>query len=133
MASFEVIGFINNIKYLQDSVMVFVDEFRKGYRKSDGTIVDDRYFSWKILYKGYFKKYINGHFNEKMLVKVKGEVLPYAIEQGECVDGYSVIGETINLFSYPRATAKLEQQMLKESAMLMDEKPDIEGFHQPDF
>ena len=42
MADFTVIGYINNIKYLQDSCLVFLDEFRKGFRKKDGTIVDDK-------------------------------------------------------------------------------------------
>lgn len=133
MASFECIGFINNVKYLPDSVLVFIDEFRKGYRKSDGTVVDDRYITWKVVYKPYFKKYINGHFNNGMLVKVKGEVLPYVVEHGQVLDGYSVIGETINLFSYPRASAKMEQRMLKDSLDYDGDKPDLDEYNRPDF
>ena len=133
MASFECIGFINNVKYLPDSVLVFIDEFRKGYRKGDGTVVDDRYITWKVVYKPYFKKYINGHFNNGMLVKVKGEVLPYVVEHGQVLDGYSVIGETINLFSYPRASAKMEQRMFKDSLPDDGEKPDLDSYNRPDF
>lgn len=133
MADFTVIGYINNIKYLQDSCLVFLDEFRKGFRKKDGTIVDDKYLSWKCIFKPYFKKYINEQFNQGMLVQVKGEIMPYAIEKEHLVDGYSVIGQTINLASYPRASVKQEAKMIKDSQMYASETPDLEGFNAPDF
>ena len=133
MADFTVIGYINNIKYLQDSCLVFLDEFRKGFRKKDGTIVDDKYLSWKCIFKTYFKKYINEQFNKGMLVQVKGEIMPYAIEKEHLVDGYSVIGQTINLASYPRASVKQEAKMIKDSQMHASEMPDLEGFNAPDF
>lgn len=133
MADFTVIGYINNIKYLQDSCLVFLDEFRKGFRKKDGTIVDDKYLSWKCIFKPYFKKYINEQFNQGMLVQVKGEIMPYAIEKEHLVDGYSVIGQTINVASYPRASVKQEAKMIKDSQMHASETPDLEGFNSPDF
>ena len=133
MADFTVIGYINNIKYLQDSCLVFLDEFRKGFRKKDGTIVDDKYLSWKCIFKTYFKKYINEQFNKGMLVQVKGEIMPYAIEKEHLVDGYSVIGQTINVASYPRASVKQEAKMIKDSQMHASETPDLEGFNAPDF
>lgn len=133
MADFTVIGYINNVKYLQDSCLVFLDEFRKGFRKKDGTIVDDKYLSWKCIFKPYFKKYINEHFNQGMLVQVKGEIMPYAIEKEHLVDGYSVIGQTINVASFPRASVKQEQRMIKDSQMHASETPDLEGFNAPDF
>lgn len=133
MADFTVIGYINNIKYLQDSCLVFLDEFRKGFRKKDGTIVDDKYLSWKCIFKPYFKKYINEQFNKGMLVQVKGEIMPYAIEKEHLVDGYSVIGQTINVASYPRASVKQEAKMIKDSQMHASETPDLEGFNAPDF
>ena len=133
MADFTVIGYINNIKYLQDSCLVFIDEFRKGFRKKDGTIVDDKYLFWKCIFKTYFKKYINEQFNQGMLVQVKGEIMPYAIEKEHLVDGYSVIGQTINVASYPRASVKQEAKMIKDSQMHASETPDLEGFNAPDF
>ena len=133
MADFTVTGYINNIKYLQDSCLVFLDEFRKGFRKKDGTIVDDKYLSWKCIFKTYFKKYINEQFNQGMLVQVKGEIMPYAIEKEHLVDGYSVIGQTINIASYPRASVKQEAKMIKDSQMHASETPDLEGFNAPDF
>ena len=133
MADFTVIGYINNIKYLQDSCLVFLDEFRKGFRKKDGTIVDDKYLSWKCIFKPYFKKYINEQFNQGMLVQVKGEIMPYAIEKEQLVNGYSVIGQTVNIASYPRASVKQEQRMIKDSQMHASETPDLDGFNAPDF
>lgn len=74
MASFETTAFISQIKYLPNSVIVYLDEFHKGYKNSDGTIVDDRYVQFKTVWKPYFRKYINDHFSQGMLVQVKGEV-----------------------------------------------------------
>ena len=133
MAAFSVIGFIDAVKILPDSCILFLSEYKKGYRKTDGTIVDDKYVSWKIIYKGYFIKYITSHFGKGMLVEVKGEVLPYAIEHGQAVEGVSVIGQTCNLYSYPRYNAKQELKMIKESQAVSNELPDLDDFNKPDF
>ena len=133
MASFQCVGFVEALKILSDSCILFLSEYKKGYRKSDGTIVDDKYVSWKIIYKGYFIKYITSHFGKGMLVEVKGEVLPYAIEHGQAVEGVSVIGQTCNIYSYPRYGAKQEQKMIKESQAVSNELPDLEDFNKPDF
>lgn len=133
MASFYVVGFLESVKILPDSCILFLSEYKKGYKKSDGTIVNDRYVSWKIIYKGYFTKYITSHFGKGMLVEVKGEVLPYAIEHGQAVEGVSVIGQTCNLYSYPRYNAKQEVKMIKESQLASEEHPDLESYNQPDF
>ena len=133
MAAFHVIGFINTIKYLPDACLVFIDEYKAGYKKPNGDIVEDKYISWKVIYKGYFKKYINTHFNNGMLVEVKGDIRPYAIEKEKIIDGYSVIGETINIYSYPRASVKQEQRMVKDSQLHASGTPDLETFNRPDF
>lgn len=135
MASFSVIGFIESIKYLPNNggCLVFVTEFKKGYRKSDGEIVDDKYLSWKCIYKQGLVKYINNHFNRGMLVEIKGEVLPYSIEHDKIVDGYSVIGQTLNMYSFPRSQIRSEEKMIKESQNTFDEKPDLEGYNKDDF
>lgn len=133
MASFEVIGLVNTIKYMPNHCLVFVDEFKKGYKKQDGTRVDDRYISWKCIFKPYFKKYINEHFSNGMLVQVKGEVMPYAIDHDKLVEGYSVIGQAINMASYPKSMLKQEKRMIKESMANSDAIPDLESFNQPDF
>ena len=133
MASVSIIGFIDKVKYLPDSVLVFVSEFKKGFRRKDGTIVDDKYMSWKTIWKPYFRKYITEHFNDGMLVEIKGDILPYAIDHDKIIDGYSCIGQCINLFSFPRASVKQEQRMQKESQLHGDGTPDLDGFNQPDF
>ena len=133
MASFETIAFISQIKYLPNSVVVYLDEYHKGYKTSDGTIVDDKYVQFKTVWKPYFKKYINEHFSIGMLVQVKGDMLPYAIENQNYVAGYSIIGQCINIFSYPKYNAKQEIKMIKESQMNSDEQPDLEAYNKPDF
>ena len=133
MASFEVIGLVNTIKYMPDHCLVFIDEFKKGYKKQDGTRVEDRYISWKCIFKSYFKKYINEHFSNGMLVQVKGEVMPYAIDHDRLVDGYSVIGQTINMASYPKSMLKQERRMIKESLENSNEKPNLQNHLTPDF
>lgn len=133
MASFSVIGFVDSVKLLQDACLLYVSEFKKGYKKSNGEYVDDRYMTWKIIYKGYFRKYLMEHFNKGMLVEVKADIVPYAIEHGKTVEGFSVIGQTCNLFSYPRSSVKGEMKMIKDSQLHSDEAPDLEGYIQPDF
>lgn len=135
MASFQLIGFIDSIKYLpnQGGCFVFVSEFKKGYKKSNGEFVDDRYMSWKVIFKQGLTNYINNHFSNGMLVEIKGDVLPYAIEREELIQGYSVIGQTINLFSFPRSCVRQEQRIINESQMHTHEMPDLEEYKKPDF
>ena len=133
MASFYVVGFLESVRVLPDSCILFLSEYKKGYKRSDGTVVDDKYHSWKVIFKGYFIKYITTHFGKGMLVDVKGDIVPYAIEHGQVTDGYSVIGQTCNMFSYPRYSVKQENKMIKESIENSNAIPDLESFNQPDF
>lgn len=135
MASFQLVGFIESIKYLpnQGGCFVFLSEYKKGYKKQDGEIVQDKYMSWKIIFKQGLVNYINNHFSNGMLVEIKGEILPYAIKNQEIMDGYSVIGQCINLFGFPRATLRQEQRMIKESQLNMDETPNLDDHIKPDF
>ena len=133
MASWQCVGFVDAVKVLPDACILFLSEYKKGYKKTDGTIVDDKYHSWKIIFKGYFIKYLTTHFNKGMLVEVKGDIVPYAIEHGQIIDGYSIIGQTCNLFSYPRYSVKQEQKMIKDSIANADAAPDLESFNSPDF
>lgn len=133
MASWECIGFVDAVKVLPDACILFLSEYKKGYKRSDGTVVDDKYHSWKVIFKGYFIKYITTHFGNGMLVDVKGDIVPYAIEHGQVTEGYSVIGQTCNMFSYPRYSVKQENKMIKESIENSNAIPDLESFNQPDF
>lgn len=133
MAAFSVIGTIENVKYLSDSCILYVTEYKKGYKKSDGTIVDDKYFQWRVIFKKYFSKYISSHFGTGMLVEVKAEIYPYAIENGNVTEGFSVIGQTCNLFCYPRRAIKMEQKIIKESQSGVDDVPNLEDYQSADF
>lgn len=137
MASFSVIGFIDSIKVLDGSCLLVLSEYRKGYTRSDGVKVQDRWLSWSIIFKSYFKRYLFEHFSRGMLVEVKGEVLPYVVERGVEKDGgYSVIGQTCNLFSYPRQSVmhKAEERMIRDSQLGDDGRlPDLDGYNEPDF
>ena len=133
MASWQCVGFVDAVKVLPDACILFLSEYKKGYKKTDGTIVDDKYHSWKIIFKEYFIKYLTTHFNKGMLVEVKGDIVPYAIEHGQIIDGYSIIGQTCNLFSYPRYSVKQERKMIKDSMDNADAIPDLESFNSPDF
>lgn len=135
MADFHVIGHISNIKYLPDCILVYIDENKSGYRKSNGDIVDDRVLSWKCIFSGNDSKrsYIDRFFNRGMLVQVKGELIPYSVENGKMCDGYSVFIQTINRFAYPTTSVKREQRLVKDSRCSEGETPDIESFNSPDF
>ena len=133
MASWQCIGFVDAVKVLPDACMLFLSEYKKGYKKSDGTTIEDKYHSWKVIFKGYFIKYLTTHFGKGMLVEVKGEITPYAIEHGQITEGYSIIGQTCNMYSYPRYTVKQENKMIKESMDSANMLPDLESYNQPDF
>lgn len=133
MNRFIVQGFINTIKYLPDACVVYIDDFKKGYKKKNGEVVDDKYFSWKIIFKGYFKKYINDHFSNGMLVEIDAEMYPYAIQNGKLIDGYSCLGKSIDISSYPRSSVKQEIRMIKESQQTSSGIPDLDTYNSPDF
>lgn len=133
MADFQVIGYINTIKYLPDACILFVDEYKNGYTKKNGEKVQDAYWSWRCIFKAYFKDFVNKHFSRGMLVQVKGEIKPFTLVNDDIQDGYSVIGQTINLYSYPRYGTKLEKKNIKESELHSIGTPNIEEYMKDDF
>lgn len=135
MGNITLIGVIDSVKYLPNSGggFVFLSEYKHGYKKSNGEVVDDKYLSWKCVFKDGLSKYINQHFSKGMVVEIKGEAFPYAIEHDRIVEGYSVILQTINMFSVPRTMLRMEQRMQKDSQLHASEKPDLEGFCEDDF
>lgn len=134
MNRFILEGTINAIKYLNDSVLVFVDEVEKGYQKNDGTRVDDTMYTWKVIFKANpFKQYITKFFNEGSLVEIDAKMRPYAMENGQPVEGYSCIGISINRGSYARAAFRKEKKLISESQDASIEKPNLEEYNKPDF
>lgn len=134
MASWETNAFVSQVKYLPSgSVLVFLDEYHSGYKRGDGVVVEEKYVTFKTVWKPYFRKYINEHFNVGMYVNVKGDMLPYAIEQDVVVDGYTIIGQTINLASFPKGSLRREIKMKKESELHSIGEPDVDGYLDSDF
>jgi hypothetical protein len=135
MANITIVGIIDSIKYLPNNggCLVFLSEFKKGYRKSNGEVVDDKFLSWKCIFKQGLVNYINGHFNNGMVVEVKGEAFPYAIDHDQVIDGYSVMGQTMNMFSIPRPFLRMERKMQKESLLHSTGVPNPNDFNEPDF
>ena len=135
MADIQILGHISNIKFLSDSIVVVVDENKNGYMKPNGERVDSKVLTWRCILGGNESKrnYINKYFNRGMLVQIKGEILPYAVEHGELVDGYSVFIQAINRASYPTTTIKQEKRMIRDSQMASNEHPNLEAYNKPDF
>lgn len=135
MASFSVIGIIDNIKYLPNNngCLVFISEYKRGYKKTNGEKVDDKYMSWKCYFKQGLVNYINGHFNTGMIVEVKGEIYPFASENGQTIEGYSVNAQTLNMYSLPRVYSHAERKMMKDSQLHSSGTPDLEDYNSPDF
>lgn len=135
MAAISIIGIVEGIKFLPNGggCFVFLSEYKRGYKKSDGTRVEDKYLSWKCIFKQGLVKYISEHFGNGMVVEVKGEVLPYAIERESIVEGYSVIGQTMNMFSVPRTQLRKEQRMVRESMLYSSGTPNLEAYNQEEF
>lgn len=133
MADFSVTGYINTIKYLQDGCLVYIDEIKAGFKRKDGTYVDDKVFQWRCIFNAYFKKFINEHFSENMFVQVKGEIMPYAITHDEIIEGYSVLGQCINRASYPKQSKRREIKQIKDSTMHDIGTPNVDEYMRKDF
>ena len=133
MADFHVIGYINAIKYLPDGCLVFIDEIKAGFKRKDGTSVDDKILQWKCIFNAYFKKFINEHFSENMLVQIKGEITPFAVSHDEIIDGYSVLGQCINRASYPKLSTRREVKQIKDSIMHDIGTPNVDEYMRQDF
>jgi hypothetical protein len=133
MNRFILTGEIRVIKYLPDSIILYIDDMERGYKRADGVIVDDIFFSWKVVFSNNYKNFIVKFFNEGMLVDIDAKMRPFAVEQGESTQGYSCLGLSIQRSSYIKRNAKQELKMIKESQLASDEHPDLESYNQPDF
>ena len=133
MNRFILQGTISAIKYLENSCIVYVDEYRKGYKKSNGDTVNEKYFQWKVVFKAHFKGYISKFFGEGMVVEIDAEMYPYAISNGNMIDGYSCIGKSIDISSFPKIGAKQEIKMIKDSQETGIGTPDLDAYKEPDF
>lgn len=133
MADVLIVGTIEGIRYFDSHAVVNVSEYKQGYKKKDGEVVDDSIVTWKVYYKPYFKKYLASNFDNGMYVKIKGVIVPYVRDKsGVFSDGYTIFGETINREPYPK-NLRRERRMIKESQEKSSGCPDIENFTKDDF
>lgn len=133
MNRFILTGEIRTIKYLPDSIVLYIDDMERGYKRADGVTVDDMFFSWKVVFSNNFKNFIVKFFNEGMLVDIDAKMRPFAVKRGESTQGYSCLGLSIQRSSYIKRYSKQEVKMIKESQLNSDEEPDLDTFIQPDF
>lgn len=133
MADFQVTGVLEGFKTLETAMVVTVSELRLGYKKKNGTQVNEQVLTWTIVFKPYFKKYISNNFYSGMLVQVKGMVFPFKKVGGEeYVDGCTVIGQTINVATHQKNVRK-EKQILRQSQAHNNTTPNLEDFMLSDF
>ena len=130
----DFLGHIEAIRYTDTAILITVSERRLGYRKKDGSIVDDEILNYKIIFKLGMRAYISKFFDTGMLVSIKGIVLPYAKDhQGNIVEGYSIIGETMSRAAYPSKGIRNEKRAIKESQISSSGTPDLDSYNEPDF
>lgn len=135
MADWSAEGHIMEVKYLPTCILIFFDEYRRGYTKPNGEVVKPSIWSWKCIFSGNESKriYITKYFNRGDYVKIKGEIAPFSVENKEVVEGNSVYVQTINKIAYPRKMLKQEIRMIKESQRNSDEEPNLEAYNGDDF
>lgn len=136
VASFIVNGIIEKISFLpnREGCVVSVVEYKRGFKKKNGEIVDDKYLHWKCIFRQSQVDFINSHFSKSMYVEVKGDIVPYSIENGRLVEpSYSVLGQTINMASYPPRSIELEYKNIKDSQLHSVGKPNLDGYMEDDF
>lgn len=133
MAEFSITGFIVGVRYLEQSVLVTVSENTLGFTRADGTIVEESVDTWCIIYKPYFKKYISSHFSRGMYVRIKGTIRPFSLNHNKAVDGYSVIGETINLAAFPKSSVRQEKRLTQNPAVDVMGEPNYRESKEMDF
>ena len=135
MADITLYGHIVGIRYKETCVNVTLVERKLGYKKKDGTKVKDELLTFVVTFKPYFKKYISSFFSTNMLVKVKGFLLPYikTNENEISSDGFTIIGQTIDIAPYPSTNMVQERKLIKESQNEFTEQPNLHDYNQPDF
>ena len=134
MNRFILQGRIHKIKYLEDCVVVYVDDKEPAYQTSSGSRVEEIYYTWKVQFKANpFKSFITKYFNEGSLVEIDAHMRPYSTRNNESVDGYTCFGISINRGSYVNPAHRSEQRLMKESQETSTEKPNLEEYLKPDF
>lgn len=152
MADFQVTGHISRIRRKNGVICVYVDEYMRGFRRSDGEVVQEKHLTWCCVFKNAFSNFLD-RVGIGGLVTIKGEILPYGRSIDEKVEGYTLLGQVINIASYPKFL-RTEEKLVRDSSKVLDDVrlsssggdnnadvvserdvsvPDIYGFSEPDF
>lgn len=129
-----MLGYIEGIRCNDNFVVVKLSVRRAGFRKKDGTNVAEEILIYRVIFASYMRKYISSHFDAGVYVKIKGNMLPYAKGKGgEIVDGYTILGQTMERASYPLQSSRISRKVLKESEGHDVGEPDLDDFMSADF
>lgn len=129
-----IFGFVESIRCNDNFVVVKVSVRRAGYKKKDGTVVGEEILVYRIMFASYMRRYISEHFDAGILVKIKGTMLPYAKDgKGDIVDGYTILGQTMERGTYPLQSSRISKKVLKDSVGHEVGNPDLDGFLSDDF
>ena len=134
MADITLFGHIEGIQYKEKSVIVVVSEYRCGFRKRSGERVAEELLSFRVVFLASSRNYISSYFSAGNLVKVRGTLLPYVKKSdGTLGEGYTILGQLMELAAYPKRSAGLEKRLLKASSESPCGVPDVDGFLDDDF
>ena len=129
-----MLGFVEGIRCNDNFVVVKLSVRRAGFRKKDGTNVSEEILIYRVIFASYMRKYISSHFDSGVYVKIKGTMLPYAKDgKGGIVDGYTILGQTMERASFPLQSSRISRKVLKESEGHEVGEPDLDGFLSEDF
>lgn len=134
MADVTLYGHVEGIRYREKCVFVTVSEYRCGFTRRDGERVGEELLTFRVVFLASSRKYISTYFSIGNLVKVRGTLLPYVKKKdGECVEGYTILGQLIELATYPKRAALKERRVLKESGENPCGVPDVDEYLDDDF
>lgn len=135
MADISIIGVVDKIRFMPSigGGTINVTEMKKGYKKANGEYVQDQYFTWRCYFKKGQYNFIDTHFDNGMLVHIKGQIQPHATDTGVDGESFTVLIDSISLFSTPRIYGRKEQKMMKESQRASTDTPNLKQFNEPDF
>lgn len=132
MASILVTGTIDAIHFRESSVIVIVLEPRVGWKRNDGSFVEPTTLEWRCIFKDGSKNYINNHFGKGNYVTIRGDIVPYVVDNGKLEEGFTILGKTIDMTAYPR-NVRRERQMQKDSQLHASGVPNLEAYSINDF
>ena len=134
MADITLYGHIEGIRYNTKSVLVVLSEDRCGFVRRNGERVSEELLTFRVVFNANSRSYISSYFSVGNLVKVRGSLLPYVKRKdGTFGEGYTILGQLLELAAYPKRSVGMERRMLKESVAHPCGEPNVDSFMDDDF